>query len=143
MDADILSTLDRINEIVAKTNTTDFLIHSFVGDSLLLIGSFDLSYYHELEIRFHDVAYIGLPVYGLDSPRLSVASEKERMAHAHLELDDDDVLFRVHDAPDFKGGHVYYVAAKRVSIAEGMVYHYMRDDLKDGERVAEWVKETG
>ena len=143
MGTDIQSTLDRINEIVATTNTTDFILHSFVGDSLLLIGSFDLCYYHELEIRFHDVRYIGLPVYGLNSPRLSVASEVERQAHAHIELDDDDMLFRLHGDPDFNGGRVYYIAAKRVSIAEGMVYHYVRDDLKDGERIAEWVKETG
>jgi len=137
------SILDRINEIVTTTNATDFLVHSFVGNSLLLIGSFDLCYYHELEIRFHDVSYIGLPVYGLDSPRVSVASEAERKAHAHLELDGDDTLFRVHDDPEFKGGHVYYVAAKRVSISEGMVYHYIRDDLKDGEHTADWVKRTG
>ncbi|QDU58493.1 hypothetical protein [Aeoliella mucimassa] len=123
MGSDIKSILDRINEIVATTNTTDFIVHSFAGDSLLLIGSFDLCYYHELEIRFHDVSYIGLTVYALNSPRLTVASEKERKAHAHLELDDDDVLFRVHVDPSLKGGHVYYVAAKRVSISEDIVYH--------------------
>ena len=88
------SILDRINEIVTTTNTTDFLVQSFVGDSLLLIGSFDLCYYHELEIRFDDVAYIGLPIYGLDSPKFSVASDAERKAHTHLELE---------PVPDFPG----------------------------------------
>ena len=39
------------------------LISSFVpfdGDSLLLTGSFDHCFYHELEVRFEAVSYIGL-----------------------------------------------------------------------------------
>lgn len=143
MSHDLQAILDRINEIVETTNTTDFRLESFIGDSLLLIGSFDLSYYHQLEVRFDGVSFIGLPIDGIDSPKFSVAAKEERKAHSHLDLDADDVLFRVHHDPNFNGGTVYYVAAKRLSISEGMVYHYQRNNLKEGERIADWVKESG
>ena len=137
------SVLDRINDVVSTTNTTDFLVQSFADGTLLLIGSFDLHYYHEVEVRFHDVVFVGLPIYGLDSPMFSVASDEERQSHAHLELDEDDVLFRVRVDADVNGGKIYYIASKQVTVSEGIVYHYLRDDLKEGERIAEWVKPTG
>lgn len=132
--------LDRINEIVSTTNTTDFVMHSFANGTLVLTGSFDHCYYHELEIRFHTVSYIGLPIYGLDSPRFSIATVAERKAHAHLELEETDVLFKIHGAPDFQGGYEHFVAAQRIEISEGTVFYYPREDLKPGERVADWVK---
>jgi len=136
-------TLDRINEIVTTTNTTDFVVHSYCRDTLLLTGSFDHSYYHELEIHFHAVSYIGLPIYNLDSPHISVATEAERKHYAHLELDNSDMLFTIHNDPDFRGGHRYCVAAERIEIVEGMVFYYVRENLKPGERIADWVKREG
>lgn len=137
------SGLDRINEIVTKTNTTDFVVHSFRGDSLLLTGSFDHCYYHELEVHFHVVSYIGLPVHGIDSPHFSIATDAERRAHNHLELTDTDTLFKIHADPEFRGGHSYYVAAESVRMLEGTVFYYMREDLKPNERIAEWVERKG
>jgi hypothetical protein len=56
---------DRVNEIVETTNTTDFRIQSYDSVNLLLIGSFDFAYYHEVEVEveFREVTYISLPTY--------------------------------------------------------------------------------
>jgi hypothetical protein len=138
--AEMQSVLDRINEIVSAANVMRFHVHSLIRDTLLLTGSFDHCYYHELEVRFHNVAYIGLPIYQLDMPQFSVAADADRTSHSHLELDVTEILFKIHHAPDFKGGQFYYVAAEKISVVEGTVYYYPRDDLKVGERIADWVK---
>ena len=57
-----MSELARINEIVTTTNTTDFRIQSFDAGNLILTGSFDFSYYHDLEVEFHQVSYISTTV---------------------------------------------------------------------------------
>jgi hypothetical protein len=47
-----------LKELVYSTNTIEFSIARFNTNNLLLIGSFDLSYYHEAEFVFEDVFYI-------------------------------------------------------------------------------------
>ena len=136
-------TIDRINAIVSAANIMDFHVRSFDGDTLMLTGSFDHCYYHELEIYFHVASYIGLPVYGLDLPSFSIASAPDRELHSHLQLDETDILFKLHSNADFEGGYHYFVAAERLSIVEGIVYYYHRENLKAGERIADWVKREG
>ncbi|TWU48964.1 hypothetical protein Poly51_48680 [Rubripirellula tenax] len=143
MTTEIQPTLDRINEIVHTTNATDLVVHSLARDTLLLTGSFDHCYYHEFEIHFRGVVYIGLPIYGIDSPVFSIASDPIRHLYSHLELEPDEILFEIHHDPEFHGGHRYYVAAREIELVEGMVYYYVREDLKPGERIADWVGNGG
>ncbi|GAB5517712.1 hypothetical protein [Rhodopirellula baltica] len=131
--------IERANHVVANTNTSDFQLQSFNSVNALLIGSFDLCYYHEIELEFHEVSYINLPTIGLCSPRFAIAESNIRTAHAYLELDDTDILFEIINDPDFSGQR-YYIAAENLTVREGLVYHYQRDELKDGERIAPWVK---
>ena len=135
--------LDRANEIVSTTNTTDFVVQSHSGDTLLLTGSFDHSFYHEVEIHFHVVSYIGLPTHGIDSPRFSIATHSERNLRKHLELEETDILYCIHTDPELGGRNRYYVAAERMSVVEGIVFYYHRENLKPGERIAEWVNREG
>ncbi|MCX7423302.1 MAG: hypothetical protein NT013_27730 [Planctomycetia bacterium] len=122
------------------------LISSFVpfdGDSLLLTGSFDHCFYHELEVRFEAVSYSGLPVNGFISPRFSIATDAERKLHGHLDIGVNDVLFKIQNHSESADVPAYFVVAERVSIIEGTVFYYSRNHLKPGERIAEWVtKET-
>ncbi len=118
-------------------------MHSFVGDALLLTASFDHCYYHNFEVYFRRVAYIGLPTYRLDSPIFSMAKDPVRRSYAHLELNTEDILFEIHHAPDDRGGHRYYVAACEIELIEGTVYYYHREGLKPGERIADWVRNGG
>ncbi len=52
-----------INEFLAHSNCTDFMIGDYKGDRLRLIGSFDLCYYSEIEILFEEVSYISMYTY--------------------------------------------------------------------------------
>ncbi len=135
-------TLDRINEIVQTTNATDLVVYSYARDTLLLTGSFDHCYYHEFEVHFRGVVYIELPTCGLDSPVFSIAGDPIRQSYSHIELDADETLFEIHHDPALHG-HRYYVAAREIALAEGMVYYYAREELKPGERIADWVQNGG
>ncbi len=139
MESEGQAAIDRANHVVTNTNTSDFQLQSFDSVNALLIGSFDLCYYHELELLFHEVSYINLPTVGLSLPRFAIADSNVRRMHAHLELDDTDILFEIVNDPDFSGQR-YYVAAERLTVREGIAYHYQRDELKDGERIASWAK---
>ena len=56
-----MNEFERINQIVETTNTVDFRIQSYDSVNLMITGSFDFCYYHEVEFIFHEVSYISLP----------------------------------------------------------------------------------
>jgi len=57
---DIKNIVEKINRFLGNSNCSDFQIKSFDGFRLHLIGSFDLCYYHEIEIIFNDVYKIAM-----------------------------------------------------------------------------------
>ncbi len=129
-----------LDEMLATTNTSDFLVFSFNDSRLLILGSFDLVYYHEIEIVFEGVSYIGLPA-SFDRPRLRFATPDEERLFAFLGLDDRDRVYVVE--PDSESGEgKHYVVAQRVVARKCMVYHYQREDLKPGEEIAPWVHQS-
>ncbi len=138
VNSSIQSKIDRINKIVATTNTTDFLVQSLENGTLLITGSFDHAYYHELEIRFHGVGYIALPSM-FDHPELSIATDEQQQAVPHIEVGENEILFVIHEDPNFNGGRIHFVVAETLEITEGMVYYYVRKNLGPGERIADWV----
>ena len=54
--------IEKINHFLEKSNCSDFRIKSFDGFKLHLIGSFDLCYYHEVEIVFNGVYKISMEI---------------------------------------------------------------------------------
>ncbi len=122
-----MATLAEVNE--AAKGHTDFRIESFDGHRLVVVGSFDLCYYHYIELHFEEVAHIDCPVW-FDSP----------------EFGDEDSIDAGADIGEPRrfvirtpqGRHT--ISARAVEAVLGMVYHYDRgDQLQPGERIAEWV----
>lgn len=124
--------IDLVNRVVAETNTTDFMVRDFDGARLRIVGSFDLAYYHQLEIIFIEASFISVPTC-FNNPviRMATKEEKHRLS-SNVDLD----------------GHVYcieedltattrkhFVAADEIEAEECMVYYYQRDGLKAGERI--------
>jgi hypothetical protein len=63
----IKNKIENINNYLLNSNCSDFSIRHFDGSKLYLIGSFDLCYYHEIEIIFHEVFRLDLETsFGLD-----------------------------------------------------------------------------
>jgi hypothetical protein len=138
MDVEGDAVFQLLNEIRESTNSTDFQVHSFSGFRLLIIGSFDLAYYHEVEICFDAVAYIELPTC-FDRPALRFAKPDEAKSYTHLGLDDTERLF-VFEIDQEINQRRYVVAAQSVKARKCMVYHYRRENLKEGEEIAPWVE---
>jgi len=138
------SAIARFNDIVQTTNICGFEVQDFdvTAQSLLVIGSFDLAYYHELEARFDGVTFVRLDFCAMFSqPRLSIGDAEVRdTVSKFTDLEPDDVVFIFHDDPSFHGGRVHFIVADDFNISEGMVYHYQRANLQQNERIAPWVK---
>jgi hypothetical protein len=111
--------------------------------SLIILGSFDFTYYHELEFVFRDVAWHDLPpkAYWSDhweKPQLELLSQEEK---AQKGLDAHEGYLFAFNIGSFSELR-YYIVAKRLFINEGTVFYYDRaaqEPLKPGERVAWWV----
>lgn len=59
--------LNAINNYLIHSNCSDFRIKNFNGCNLNLIGSFDLFYYHEIEVIFYEVSQITMEtLFNLD-----------------------------------------------------------------------------
>jgi len=56
----IRNKLESINNYVQNSNGLDFLIRDYDGYKLSLVGSFDLCYYHEIEIIFYEIFKISM-----------------------------------------------------------------------------------
>ena len=56
----IKSVIEKLNHFLEKSNCSDFCIKCFDGFILNLVGSFDLCYYHEVEIIFINVYKISM-----------------------------------------------------------------------------------
>ena len=56
----IADKIESINSYLLNSNCSDFRVKHFDGSNLHLIGSFDLCYYHNIEIVFHEVFRLAL-----------------------------------------------------------------------------------
>lgn len=136
-----MSEFDRVNEIAETTNTTDFRIQFYDSANLLITGSFDFCYYHEVEVAFKDVSYISLPT-DFNHPRFRRADANEIEAIRKLiALEPEDIVYCIEAETSCSIVKLpFYVVAEGVTVREGRVFYYERENLKEGERIAAWVR---
>lgn len=128
--------LTQLEELLGSTEIPDFRLQSFDSVNLLLIGSFDLAYYHQVEVLFHEVSYLACPTTFSDASfRLATPEEVDSLSVA---LAEDDQAFAI-ECDGGQGEIVALIVAEHLSVLTGKVYHYEREDLSPGERVADWV----
>lgn len=106
-----MASLADVNEL-AKGHT-DFHIQSFDGYRLVIIGSFDLCYYHYIELRFTEVAHIDCPVW-FNSPEFS---DEGRISDVGCSIDEPR-RFVIHT---YEGR--YEIIARNVEVSLGLVHH--------------------
>jgi hypothetical protein len=117
-----MATLEEINQL-AK-GVTDFRIQSYSGSKLLLIGSFDLCYYHDIELIFSEVSFIRCPTTFF-CPHFTQADTGHGESRFQIHTDEGD----------------FEIVAGSLDATIGKVFHYDRgDQLQPGERIADWVR---
>jgi hypothetical protein len=116
------SMFDDVNKFATNA---EFRFDSFDGSRLVLIGSFDLSYYHDVELTFSEVSFIRCPTY-LREPQFRVGGKTDSGTHFEIKTDEGS----------------FEIVAQSAAVASGKVYHYDRGDQlqQPGERIASWVK---
>jgi hypothetical protein len=122
-------TLADVNELAL--HHSDFHILSFDGHRLVVVGSFDLCYYHGIELHFTEVAHVNCPVW-FNGPEFS---DEGRISDAGCSIDEPR-RFVIHT---YEGR--YEIIARHLEVLFGTVYYYDRgEQLMPGERIAPWVK---
>ena len=57
----MMSLAETVNQHIRSHEISDFRILTLEGDTLRLAGSFDLSYYHDVELTITGVSWLDLP----------------------------------------------------------------------------------
>jgi len=138
--------IDEINHILKTTNIWNFSIYSYdlnQSDSLTIVGSMDLGYYHELEIRFQQVSYISLPTF-FDEPLFRIATKEEISELRKLiTIEPDEIVICIMTNAGFSFEKTpFYIVASNIEYTKGLVFYYERENLKENEKIAHWVKRS-
>ncbi len=116
-----MASLEELNELAR--GATDFRIQSFDSSKLLIIGSFDLCYYHDIELAFSEVSFIRCPVY-FDNPVFSDSDSASGGRRFIINTDEGQ----------------FEIVADAWNATIGKVYHYDHGhQLQPGERIADWI----
>jgi hypothetical protein len=84
--------IKELEEALFKTNISDYQINSFDGNTLVMVGSFDLTYYYEIKLTFKEVDYVNCPSY-FDTDRIRLATTEERQKYKkQCQLDHSDYM---------------------------------------------------
>jgi hypothetical protein len=118
-----VTTLDEVNRLSAG-GVDEFRFESFDNSRLIVVGGFDLCYYHVVELTFTEVEFICCPTNFREPQFRDAGAKGDRR---RFEIRTDEGLFEI--------------VAESVSVVIGKVYHYDRGaELQPGERIAAWVK---
>lgn len=113
-----------VNEMSAS-GISEFRIHLDFESRLVIFGSFDLDYYHDIEITFTGVQSIDCPVEIRWPQFYDPGPPGELRQFVIVDRWDD----------------THEIVARDVSVEIGKVYHFDHGQvLKPGERLAPWVK---
>jgi hypothetical protein len=130
-------TIETLQNELCKTNIDRFAIINSNRDSLTLAGSFDFCYYHEIEIEFLDVEFIFCPggIFSVNCIRVASETEINELSKSLNGYSKRGFVVCLENR--FK--EKFYIISQQVNYRWGMVYYYLRENLQDGERIAEWA----
>jgi len=130
-----------IDEYIRQNAWFDFHLWKFDGENLVISGSTDLIYYHNLEIIFSDVFFASIFFKDWQSDTQKSV----------IEIPDVDLNKKLNIKFDIEKGYQIfiirtenyktdiYVAAKEIDFNTDTVYYYQRENLKDNERLADFL----
>lgn len=140
MSDEIRNTVLEIDKQIRKHMWFDFHVFRYDVNQLIIAGSIDLLYYHSLEVVFEDIFFVSAFFQGwhsdTENPVFELVTE-EREMNRKYEIEEGYELF-IFKTEDYNNDVV--IAAKKVSFNTDIVFYYDRPDLKDNERIADFVK---
>ena len=130
-----------IDQIIRQHSWFDFHVLKYDGSRLTIAGGIDLTYYHQLEITFENIFFAAtfFEEWHSDTSKTVFEvpeAELSRSLHLQLEIEQGYQVFIFH-TEDYKND--IYIAAQKVTFNTDTVYYYQRPNLKEGERIADFV----
>ena len=123
-------------------------INEIPNNAIVVLGSFDFSYYHQVEIVFFDTIahtidteYRWSDHWDKDQLCLLTTADRKKILITNGIEDDSSIHVFAFNIGSFSDEQ-YYIIAKGISIKMGIVFHYDRaaqEPLQENERVAYWV----
>ncbi len=125
-----------------RRNLGDFRFLKFTEEGILIIiGSDDFGYYHEVEITFSGVTYISCPTsFEFARFRLATKLEEEELKPKLFDGLNDIKICIVLDEEIDKSPIKHFIVAKEMKYEFSTTFYYKRENLKEGEKIADWVK---
>ncbi len=132
-------TIDQLQPWLIQEQIEDFyVLRQTEWGRLVIAGSRDYSYYHNVELIFHEVQFLMLPTQVFTVERIRLATAEER-ADLNRSMHGHEQMGRVFCLESSFEGTRYYVVARQLEYNTDTVYYYNRPELGQGERIAEYL----
>ncbi|WP_145408301.1 hypothetical protein [Paenibacillus xylanexedens] len=131
--------VEQLQQELKQSNIEHFYIIACEwGNTLVLAGSFDFSYYHNVEITFDEVQFILCPgsIFNVEIIRLATEEEIQQLYLVMYGYERNAIVYCLEN--EFEQ-QKFYIVAKQMKYTFGMVYYYDRPNLQPGERIADHV----
>jgi len=121
--------IKRFNNELEKTSIEDFYIIRFDrSGKLILAGSIDFCYYHDVEIIFHEVSFICCPASTFTVNRLRIANEFENQKLNQIMCGNQEEGFYI--AMDDTFSNIsYYLVAQEIEYKFQEIKYFDKDKV--------------
>ncbi len=132
-------TIDKLQKELDKNGVGKFIVISNNGYNLTLAGSFDIYYYHEIEITFEDIDFVSCPggVFYINKFRKATDEEILELANHIKGYAKRGFVVCMENRHNEK----FFVVAHGINYKWVTEYYYKRENLQTNEKIAKWVLE--
>lgn len=127
-------TIDDLQNRLKRTNISDFNIIYKNEYDLILAGSFDFAYYHDVEIIFSDVDFIFCPgcMFSISNFRLATNDELLELIKFMHGWEKEGFVTCLDDT--------YYIVAQQIQFKFHNVIYEVKKDFICEQRISDWAK---
>jgi hypothetical protein len=134
--------VNEINDFLKKEMWFDFEMLEYKKNILTVVGSTDFSYSHNIEIYFKDVFSIHCnSEWKSDTSKNIieiVQGDTAKKINIENKIEQGYTLFKL-IPEDMNEESFFYIAARDLEYNTDCVLYHKKTDLKDNERIADWV----
>ena len=141
MTNEMRKAVEEIDAVIRQNAWFDFQVSSYDGSNLVISGSTDFTYYHELEVTFHNVFFASgyFRDWKSDTTQSVFRMPEQEEAHQmnfQLEIEEGYELF-IFEVEDSKNDVI--VVVRSISYSMDTVLYYYREKLEPRMRLADFV----
>ncbi|WP_444929715.1 hypothetical protein ACJJIF_18285 [Microbulbifer sp. SSSA002] len=128
--------INDINKYVSQFTWLDFEVNKYGSGELMMAASTDFSYYHQLEVYFSKVRfYSGAFEWGTNPKEeiLFIMDDKKILEENKIYDECAAVKILTDDNTSV------IIGCSSIHFNTDTVFYYKRENLKNGERLADWV----